>query len=44
LEEIEKVREKIKRGFVIQFNQYGKLKKEDIQALDYEIIQVEKIE
>ena len=30
----------IQRGFEYQYNKYGKLKKENIQALDYETLQV----
>jgi hypothetical protein len=33
-EEEEKVLEKIQRGFESQYNQYGKIKKEDISYLD----------
>ena len=35
----EEVLEKIQRGFENQYNLYGKLKKEDIKALDYETLQ-----
>jgi hypothetical protein len=31
--------EQIQRGFENQYNVYGKLKKEDIKALDYETLQ-----
>src|SRR5215212_6544120 len=33
------VLDKIQRGFERQYNVYGKLKKEDIKALDYETMQ-----
>ena len=36
----EEVLDRIQRGFENQFNLYGKLKKEDIQDLDYETMQV----
>ena len=36
----EEVLARIQRGFENQFNLYGKLKREDIQALDYETLQV----
>ena len=35
----EKVLERIQRGFEYQFKLYGKLKKQDIKALDYETLQ-----
>jgi len=35
----DEVLEKIQRGFESQYNLYGKLKKEDIKALDYETMQ-----
>jgi len=35
----EEVLEKIQRGFENQYNLYGKLKKEDIKALDYQTMQ-----
>jgi hypothetical protein len=35
----EEVLERIQRGFEYQFYQYGKLKKEDIKALDYDTLQ-----
>ena len=35
----EEVLEKIQRGFECQYNIYGKLKKEDIKAIDYETLQ-----
>jgi hypothetical protein len=35
----DEVLEKIQRGFESQYNLYGKLKKEDIKALDYETLQ-----
>ena len=35
-----KVLAKIQRGFENQYQLYGKLKKEDIKALDYETLQV----
>jgi hypothetical protein len=33
------VHARIQRGFECQFNQYGKLKKEDIRSFDYETLQ-----
>jgi hypothetical protein len=35
----EEVLDRIQRGFEIQYNQYGKLKREDIKTLDYETLQ-----
>jgi hypothetical protein len=35
----DEVLEKVQRGFESQYNLYGKLKKEDIKALDYETMQ-----
>jgi hypothetical protein len=35
----EEVLDRIQRGFENQFNQYGKLKKEDINAIDYDTLQ-----
>src|SRR3954451_5007262 len=35
----EEVLERIQRGFEYQYNLYGKLKQEDIQAIDYETMQ-----
>jgi hypothetical protein len=37
--DIQEVLEKLQRGFENQYNQYGKLKREDIKALDYETLQ-----
>jgi hypothetical protein len=37
------VLEKIQRGFENQYHLYGKLKKENIKAIDYETLQVWKI-
>jgi hypothetical protein len=31
--------ENLQRGFESQYNQYGRLKKEDIKTLDYETLQ-----
>jgi hypothetical protein len=39
----DEVLDKIQRGFENQYNQYGKLKREDIQTLDYETMQTWKI-
>jgi hypothetical protein len=38
----EEILSRIQRGFEYQFNQYGKLKKEDISALDYKTLQARK--
>src|SRR6478609_1086106 len=35
----EEVLERIQRGFENQYQRYGKLKKEDIKAIDYETMQ-----
>jgi hypothetical protein len=35
----EEVLARIQRGFERQYNQYGKLKKDEIKALDYETLQ-----
>jgi hypothetical protein len=35
----EEILSRIQRGLECQFNQYGKLKKEDISALDYKTLQ-----
>ena len=35
----EEVLERIQIGFECQYNQYGKLKKEDISSLDYDTLQ-----
>jgi hypothetical protein len=35
----EEVLARIRRGFERQYNQYGKLKKDEIKALDYETLQ-----
>ena len=35
----EEVLEELQRGFENQFNQYGKLKREEIKALEYETLQ-----
>ena len=35
----DEVLDRIQRGFERQYNQYGKLKKEDIGSLDYETLQ-----
>ena len=35
----EEVLEKVQRGFENQYDLYGKLKREDIKALDYETLQ-----
>jgi len=35
----EEVLERIQRGFEYQFHLYGKLKREDIKAIDYETLQ-----
>ena len=35
----EEVLDRIQRGFELQYNQYGKLKREDIKTLDYETLQ-----
>ncbi|MER5174276.1 MAG: hypothetical protein ABJB76_04130 [Candidatus Nitrosocosmicus sp.] len=36
----EEVLERIQRGFEYQYNQYGKLKREEINASDYDTLQV----
>ena len=38
--ERDEVLDRIQRGFEQQYNDYGKLKKEDIKSLDYETLQV----
>jgi hypothetical protein len=35
----EEVLERIQRGFEYQYNQYGRIKKEDVKALDYNALQ-----
>ena len=37
--DIEEILQRLQTGFEIQYNRYGKLKREDIRAVDYETLQ-----